>query len=173
MLNSLAKGILVTTSFAPVLLSFGFVEWQQNGFSNLALGLVAATAVLVVLCIVILKIAASQLERLRFPIASVKAADTESVGYVVAYLLPLVNTGEPNVNVGVLIFVLGVFILAVWGSNTYHFNPLLGILGFHFYEVTTESGVTFLLISRTDVRRSADVKAAVQLTEYLVLASEE
>lgn len=173
MLSKLAKGMLVTTSFAPILLTFAFVEVLQEGLTLLAVTLVLTTAALVAVCLLTLRFVSSKFERLRFPITAVKAADTESVGYVVAYLLPLVNAGGPAVNLWVLLFVLFIFLITVWGTNAYHFNPLLGILGYHFYEVTTDSNVTFLLISPHDVRKSADVASVVQLTEYLVMVAEE
>lgn len=172
-LSSLAKGFLVTTAFAPILLTFAFVEVLQEGPTYLAVVLVLGTAILVAGCVFTLRFVGTKFERLRFPITSVKAADTESVGYVVAYLLPLVNAGGPTVNIWVLVFVLFMFLVTVWGTNAYHFNPLLGILGYHFYEVTTDANVTFLLISPHDVRKSADVASVVQLTEYLVMVAED
>lgn len=172
MLSSFAKLLLVATAFAPVLLTYAFALYLERGVTAVALSLIAATMGLVLLCLFVIRAARSQLEALQFPITSVKTADMEVVGFVLAYLLPLVSTTSETVNLPVLAFVLAIFFLVVWSTNSYHFNPLLGMLCYHFYEVTTESGVTFLLITRKDVRNSRSVGRVVQLTDYMVLDSE-
>jgi hypothetical protein len=169
MLNIFAKVFLVATSFAPVLLTYAYVYYLKDGASAAAISLVVVTILLVLVCVLLIKAAKSTIGTVSFPISSVKTADTETVGFVVAYLLPLIAPDSATVNLNVLMFVLVIFFLVVLTTNSYHCNPLMGLLGYHFYEVTTAQEVTFLLITRRDVRNSRSVERVIQLTDYMVL----
>lgn len=169
MLGKISKILLVLTAFAPVLLTYSFVEYQQNRVSALFLSLTLITLLLSLICYLVIKSAQQQLARMVFSVCEVKSADSETVGFVLVYLLPLINTTDVAVNGPVLIFVLCLFAVVVWTTNAYHFNPLLGLLGFHFYEAKSSQNVVFLLISRRDIRRTTQITEVVQLTEYIVL----
>lgn len=169
-MSNFAKLLLVATSFAPVLLTLAFVDWRRGEpFWYPSCYLIAA-AMLTVVCALVLREASRRLEVLRLPIESVKPADKEIVGFVLSYLLPLINTWNvARVDVWVLWFVIAILFMIVWTSNAYHFNPLLGLGGYHFYEVTTQNKISFILISRQDVRQASSIGEVVQLTEYMIL----
>ncbi len=48
-------------------------------------------------------------------------------------------------------------------------NPVLGIFGFHFYEVETADGITYLLISRRRIGSVKSIQKVVQLGEFGIL----
>ena len=64
--------------------------------------------------------------------------------------------------------VLGVFFLVVMTSNAYHTNPLLGLIGYHFYEITIED-VGYTLLSRRNLHNTKTIKTVVSLTDYMLL----
>ena len=66
-----------------------------------------------------------------------------------------------------------VFVLVVSTGYGYHFNPLLGLLGWHFYKVGTEEGVTYVLITKKELRSAKQCLTVGQLTEYIVIDIEE
>lgn len=173
MLGKFAKLLLVLTAFAPVLLTYAFVEYQDSGLSPLCVSLLTTTAALAAICYLVVVAAQRQLGKLSFSVTQVKSADSETVGFLVVYLLPLINTTDIAVNTPILLFVLALFAVVVWTTNAYHFNPLLGLLGFHFYEATSSQNVVFLLISRRDIRRTTQITEVVQLTEYIVLDTKQ
>jgi hypothetical protein len=170
MLNSIAKLLLVLTSFAPVLLTFSFIQYRHTAFYPAGLACLLVAVGLCLLCILIIRAARQQLETMTFAVNSVKTADTEIVGFVVAYLLPLVTTA---VEVPVILFVLGIFLLVVWSTNSYHFNPLLSLFGYHFYEVQSSNAVTYVLVTRRTMRDAHRIARVVLLTEYMVLDVEK
>jgi hypothetical protein len=51
----------------------------------------------------------------------------------------------------------------------YHFNPLLSILGWHFYKITSTEGVKYVLVTRKYIRTAADIIAVGQLTDYMLV----
>jgi hypothetical protein len=159
---------LVATAFAPVLFTLAFIRVTERRLWPLGVAYLAAAALLLVLCLMLMRAASAQLEILPFRVQSIKTADKEILAFVLAYLLPFASAGG-QVNHLVLGFVLVVLFVIVWTTHTYHFNPLLGILGYHFYEVTAEGSVTFILITHRTLRDCQAISRVVQLTDYMVL----
>jgi hypothetical protein len=165
MLRFFPKLFLVATAFAPVMVTFSAVFWFEDK-RDLAAILLGAAALAVIVCVTIIKLSASQLASNPVTIKSIKPADKEIVGFVLAYLLPLARGSQFD---GVPMFiVLGVFFLVVMTSNAYHTNPLLGLIGYHFYEATIED-VGYTLLSRRNLHNTKAIKAVVSLTDYMLL----
>ena len=183
MLNRLAKLALVSTALAPICLTLWFVEissaWQHglSWVDNLAThwkagsGYLLTALILSGLCLSLVWLSASRhgLERLPVNIKSVKTVDKEIVGFLLVYLLPLINQSPSTISVPVLVFVAAIFFFIVYNSHAYHFNPLLGFFGYHFFEVTIEGDITYVLITRQNITNCKAVSRVVQLTEYMIL----
>ena len=183
MLNKFAKLALVSTALAPICLTLWFVEisnaWQGNlSFAgNVAThwragsGYLLTALVLCGLCFCLVWLSASRhgLELLPVKIKSVKTVDKEIVGFLLVYLLPLINQSQSAISLPVLVFVAVVFFFIVYNSHAYHFNPLLGFFGYHFFEVTIEGDITYVLITRQNITNCKAVSQVVQLTEYMIL----
>ncbi len=183
MLNKAAKLALVATSLAPICLTLWFVElssvwepalpWSQNVTSHwqAGSGYLLAALILSGLCLGLVWLSASRhgLERMPVQIKSVKTVDKEIVGFLLVYLLPLINQSHSTISVPVLIFVAVIFFFIVYNSHAYHFNPLLGLFGYHFYEVTIEGNITYVLITRQNITDCKNITQVVQLTEYMIL----
>lgn len=165
MLRFLPKFLLVATAFAPVMVTFGIV-FCFDGRVRLAMGLFCGASLAVFACVAVISLAALQLAKHPVTIKSIKPADKEIVGFVLAYLLPLARGSQFD---GVPMFVvLGVFFLVVMTSNAYHTNPLLGLIGYHFYDVTIED-VGYTLLSRRNLHNTKAIKSVVSLTDYMLL----
>ena len=170
MLSRAAKPLLVLTSFSPILVTYSFVSWLHGSFRWTGAGLLVAAGLLVVLTMAIIHEAAHRLETFEIEIVFLKTGDREIVGFLVAYLLPLVTRPSvPVIDWRVAAFVLAIFFGVIWGTHSYHFNPLLGILGYHFFEVRTSSNVTYVLVTRKDLRTTRGVNRVVQVSEYMLL----
>jgi hypothetical protein len=184
MLSRFAKISLVGTSLAPIFLTLWFQEFQgffkqpSNsldvfwGFFIAGKGFIITTVLLLVLCWLLIYFSRTQLEKLPIKISTVKTADSEIVGFVLVYLLPLMNESQNPVSKPMLLFIGALFFFIVYSSNSYHFNPLLGFLGFHFYEVEIEGGITFILISKRNINNCKSIHTVVQISEYMVLETE-
>ena len=169
MLGAFAKFFLVATSLAPITLTWAFADWRQAGPLTRQWAALGVTLGLVLLCWLIIEASKRQLQVISFSATSVRPADAEVVGFVVAYLLPLVSTSTGAFDYTVLAFVGVLLALVVWSVNAFTFNPLLTLLGYHFYEVASDNGVSFVLVTRRNIRRATDLKSVVQLTNYLLL----
>lgn len=97
-------------------------------------------------------------------IREISNADNESIIFIFTYLIPLLDIDSYMV-----IFLLGLFFLVIFTTNLYHFNPFLGLLGYHQYEIKLEDGPTYILISKKTLINSKQIKNVVQLTNYILL----
>jgi hypothetical protein len=169
MLGSVAKVLLVSTAFAPVLLTLAFVRYVQGRTDTRTVVYAALAVALTAACILVLRAAQRALQVIPFTVDSIRTADKEIVAFVVSYLLPLAKLAPTTVDWRVNSFVLGLLVVIVLTTHSYHFNPLLGLLGYHFYEVSTPDKVAFILITKKDMRNKAQISTVVQLTDYIVM----
>lgn len=182
MLSRIAKALLVATSLAPVLLGYGVVALGEDivapnegqpwitawHWFAMALGLG-------VVAYLIPKIALSRIQPQPMHLKGVKDADKEILTFLIAYLLPFVGRTTLNANpyswTGLYVF--GLIFLAVYHTNAFTFNPLLAFFGYHFYEVETQVGMKYLLVSKRIIRQQDIRPWVVPLSDYVYLEGEE
>lgn len=170
MLQRLPKLFLVATSLAPVLLTLAFLEFRAHELWW-ALGYLIATLVLVQATTALLNLCKMQLGVIKVKLFRAKTSDREVIGFLLAYVLPLALTGSVAAKPDgwSLLYLVVLFGAVVWGTHAYDFNPLLGLIGYHFYEVEVEGGITYVVISKRTIVDVQQVTEVVQLTEYVLL----
>lgn len=168
MLSGVAKLLLTSTAIAPVLLTYSWVAYQASYIREATL-MLGACVFLLVICIGMLRYAKKHLERVNFSTVNVEAADRENMGFLLLYLLPLFTAQFSMLNWQVWLPAILIFAAVVATGYSYHFNPLLGLLGWHFYKVGTPEGVTYVLITKKQLRNATGTIEVGQLTEYIVL----
>ena len=168
MLNGIAKIVLTTTAIAPVGFTYAYAAWSEGEITWMW-RLIAISVILVVICLGVLWVARRDLERMEFKTQTVEAADRENMALLLLYLLPLFTADFETLNWHIWIPTLVIFALVVGTGYSYHFNPLLGLLGWHFYKVSTPEGVTYVLITKKRLHDARDRLVVGQLTEYIIL----
>ncbi len=168
MLNWVAKLLLTSTAIAPVLLTYAWVAYQA-GEGNQAFWLLITCAVLIGVCLGMLWYAKSRLERMTFSMTTVEAADRENMSFLLFYLLPLFMVEFTTLNWQVWVPTIVILAMVVATGYSYHFNPLLGIFRWHFYKVGTKEGVTYVLITKKQLRNVTEAIEVGHLTEYIVI----
>lgn len=172
MLSRLAKLMLTGTSLAPIALVYAWVLYS-SGQTKSALGLVGVAIALVGLMVALLRYCRTHLERSQFKATSIEAADREYITFILLYLSPLFTAQLGDLNWNILVPTMIVFVLVISTGYGYHFNPLLGLLGWHFYKVGTEEGVAYVLITKKELRTAKQCLTVGQLTEYIVIDLED
>ncbi len=172
MLSWIAKILLTSTAIAPVGFTYAWVAWLGGDKLFAALS-VCVSLFLVLICIWMLRYAKKNLERINFTVSSVEAADRENMGFLILYLLPLFTSSFSSLNWTVWVPTLITFAVITSTGYSYHFNPLLGIMRWHFYKVGTPEGVTYVLITKKELRRASQPLVVSQLTEYIVIDIED
>lgn len=168
MLSALAKLMLTGTALAPVALVYAWVLYSDDK-AKAALGLIALAAALVATMAGLLWYCRSHLERSKFKVTSIEAADREYITFILLYLSPLFTSEFGELNWHILVPTMIVFVIVISTGYGYHFNPLLGLMGWHFYKVGTEEGVTYVLITKKELRSAKQCLTVGQLTEYIVI----
>lgn len=171
MLNTLAKFLLVSTSLAPVLGAVAVNQIAQNEHWTRWAGWLIAALLLVVLCWAMLRYAAENAQKHAFRIKEFERNDQEVLAFLLAYLLPFVSaenmafTGEWLTGA----YILGIIFLVIAHAGAFHFNPVMGLLGYHFYAVKNGDGVSHLLISKAELRRPGSDVQTVRLAHHIYL----
>ena len=164
MFSKFLELLMVFTSLSPVLLTLWFKEFSQNWHYNDGLIYLVVAAALWGVAFIILNISRKKLQLLPVKIESISTADKEMISFIFAYLIPLLEISYP-----LLFFLLGLFVFIVLTTHSYHFNPIFGLFGYHYYEVTIEGGTTFILMTKKTLMNTKQINSIVQLTDYILL----
>lgn len=170
---------LAATALAPVWFTYAFVA-LFNKLIFLAILFVAIAAVLVILCICILNqiinkdgVNPNASAPEEHPFTTVEPADHENFAIILVYVMPLFSANLEDLNWKFWIPTLILFIIIATRSNSYSFNPLLALFGWHFYRVGTPEQVTRLVISKQKIIRGGGIITGIQLSEYVIIDVKE
>lgn len=167
MLSKLLELMMVITSISPVILTLWFKEFSKEWNYKDGVIYLITFFVLIGLAYFILNLGINKLQTKPVKIRSISTADKEIISFVFAYLLPLMD-----ITYSLLFFLLLLFVFIVLTTHTYHFNPVLGLFGYHYYEVSIEGGTTYILITKKTLKNTDQVNNVVQLTDYIILEKE-
>ena len=171
MLNTFAKFLLVSTSLSPVLGAIAVNQIAHDAPAAQWGTWLAVALLLVFLCWAVLAYAAKHAQKHALHIKEFERDNKEVLAFLVAYLLPFLSNDKLGFTVDWLTgaYVLGLIFLVVAHAGAFHFNPVMGLLGYHFYAVKDGDGVSNLLISRVELARPGKDVATVRLTQNIYL----
>jgi hypothetical protein len=168
------RALFAATSLAPMFLTFALVYALKRPAISGSLLLLAVA--LVVACKLIIKRAHKDIPQEEIYASSVKIADQSTLTFIVAYLFPLVfaKPSDPGITgLGVLALVFVLLLVAVYRSNGYSFNPVLGLVfGYHFYEIVTTKDFTYLVVSKREIVNTREPIEGRPLSLYMYLDAE-
>lgn len=168
MLSLFARILLTATAVAPVLMVFAtYFFWDQKYWvGGILIGVVVF---LVIVLLFLLSYCNRTIERIKFDIVSIESADREYVSFLLLYLSPLFFSDLANINWSIIVASFTVFAVFVSTGYGYHFNPLLGLCGYHFYKVSTAEGVSYVMVTKKKLITAKKIFTVGQLTDYIVL----
>ncbi len=169
MLGRLIRVLLALTAIAPLSVSLAYIYATHD--ANIQYAVIAGFFCILLgagsICII--QTAQNTLERLPVVIKKAKSADKEVIGFFVAYALPLVFRGQSSQDLGAWLIAGTMLLFVLWSTHSMQVNPVLGMFGYHFYEVETSDGITYLLITQRKINSVLSVGNVVQLSEYGIL----
>ena len=170
MLNNLAKFLLVLTALSPVLGAAAIDQFEHGEpWASWSICLVVIALLLVLACWALLKYAAKNAQRYVFHVKEFVRKDQEMLTFLFIYLLPFLRSGTFASDWLMSIYILGILTLAIAHADAFHFNPVMRLLGFRFYAVKNQEGVTNLLISKKDLRQPNEEIQTVRLAPDVYL----
>lgn len=167
MLSFFAKLMLTFSALAPVALIYAYVALTQDR-KHVAFGAALAAIAAVGFSLLVLHLARTRVTRAAFTAKEVEAADGENIGFMLLYLLPLFTDKLENMNWQLWVPTLALFALLIGNGYAHHFNPLLGLAGWHFYKVKGEEGVVFILITKKRLANATAKLEVAQLTDNIL-----
>ena len=167
MLSFFFKLMLTFSALAPVALVYSVVAGFQGDYT-LAVYAGLVCILTVGLCAAVIQVGSKHVNRFSFAAKEIEAADGENIGFMLLYLLPLFTDQVANLHFEVWLPALLVLGLLMGNGYAHHFNPLLGLVGWHFYKVTSEEGVTFILISQKRIASARGPVQVGQLTDNIL-----
>lgn len=171
MLNTIAKLLLVASSLSPVL---GAVAVNQIGLGrppSAWFPWLIVAVLLVVICWGLLKYAAGHAQKKKLAIEQFEDNNKEVLAFLLAYLLPLVSVKDTVAEIHWLtaVYVLVIILIVFAHARAFHFNPVMGLLGYHFYGLKASNGASLLLISRKELTRTGEDLDTVCLAHNIYL----
>ncbi|EDM28287.1 hypothetical protein LNTAR_10241 [Lentisphaera araneosa HTCC2155] len=151
-MNTFAKLLLIATSLSPLLGAVAINKWatKQAYWQWLVIALL-----LILICWGLLTYLRTKGPGINtFTIKEFESKDKEMLAFLLTYLLPFISsdklsfTGEWFTGA----YIIGVIFFTLAHANAFHFNPVMGFLGFHFYSVKSDDGLSYLLITKNEVR---------------------
>jgi len=167
-MSTIARLLLTSTAIAPVLLVFSILGFWEKEYL-IAISLIAVCAFMTLICVGLIAYSKQNLERSKFRIISAEAADRENMAFVFLYLMPLFTSSFAALNWHLWVAAFVVIVALTATGYHYHFNPLLGLMGWHFYKVGTSEGITYVLLTKKQIRNVHGSFQTVQLTEYILM----
>lgn len=165
MLSRFARLLLVLTSLAPVSLVYGVSYLPDRKWPALQWGCVAAF--LVVACLSVMRGALTHGERHTVNAQRAKNVDKDVLAFLVSYALPLISPVHGESNALAFWTFLAVVAVVLYQAELVHVNPLLGMLGYRFYEIEQEGGDNALLIARSKSSRANITVVKLSTTLWL------
>lgn len=96
-------------------------------------------------------------DSLKMPVQKVSSANKEYLPVYLSYFfvsLSISGSSKEGLAYGVLL----IFVLIIWVftslTTTYYFNPLLLLMGYRFYNVTSNNGIELFILSRKIIRKN-------------------
>ena len=174
MLNDPAKLILSATSLAPVLGAL-FLDHLDHGTPWNGIHFLIIALFLFIICWLFLdKYASKELEIEPFYIKEFDRRDLEMLTFLLIYLLPFIQSDDPMFARGWFtnIYVVVIVTLAFVDVGAFQFNPMMRMIGYRFYIVKDQKGVSHLLISRQVLRSPGTEIPVVPISHDVYLHTE-
>jgi hypothetical protein len=171
MLNWFARLLLVSTALSPILGAVAVNQYTLKKPLSAWLPWVVISVFLVFICWALLRYVARSGQKHTIDIGQFEDKDKEVLAFLLAYLLPFAAAKDILAEVHWLTaaYVFGIILLVFTHARAVHFNPMMGLLRYHFYNVKDRDGVSMLLMSRRELRRAGLQIEAVRIAEDIYL----
>lgn len=167
----IVRVLLLVSSFAPIVLVWGVVDFIENDLS-FSWHTWILTGVFIAFLLsppLILRLCKSELGNETVSYQSAKILENGGEGFIGTYILPFLSNVITDHWYILMIGIMIVLTLVIWINNSFCFNPALSLFGYRFYEVTNSKNVAFVLLSRETIIDPKAINHVFNITDYLKL----
>jgi hypothetical protein len=170
MIGNLQKGLWILSSGAPMFIIFSVAWLVSQSTSTIPIVFISLAALLIVLAFFIFRAMKTKLAVMSIRTKKVTQNDKMIIQYAFSYLLPFASIIWDKINPFITLGVSMVIFLILLRASNPTANPLLFLIGYHFYEVEGENGIgNYLVMSKKDLRNKDELTTVSRVTEYLLL----
>ncbi len=173
MANTFQKIIYNLSSITPLCFTFSLVWWIQEKTYMIPLIFLMIGIGLSILLMKSFFYGLKSLAPIQLRTSDIAPNDGWIIAYIISYMLPFANMVIDEWNLLICSCVAFLFIIIAPIVNTAIPNPLLFLLGYHFYTVGAENGISgYVLISKRKLRRKQDLKIVNRMFDFLLIDRE-
>lgn len=171
MFSKLAQTILFLSSYAPLLFVFALLDSFGAGLPSILCATAGAGSILGLWLILR---SVPDLGTSLVAVSTARPRDEDVMAYVVTYLLPFLGlaTDTGREQLALLVFVLVVAVLYV-RSRLFYVNPILSVIGYRLFEVTSDEGRPVILLTKHDYLRQGTELPAHQVSNYVFVEQQD
>jgi hypothetical protein len=160
-----AQFALFVSSYSPLFAVFALLDSFGSGWpTRVCIGL----AMVGLLLPMVVFLAARRLAPQSLQVEAALVRDGDALAYIATYLVPfaaiMATTARERGALGLFVFLIAVLYVR---SELFYINPLLALVGYRLFQVTTPSGVSVVLLSRRRFLRSGINLKARRLSNYV------
>ncbi|SDH83230.1 hypothetical protein [Desulfosporosinus hippei] len=173
MINRLQKGIWILSISAPIWLGFAISWWVMKKTWMPSVIAVVVASVLIAFLTMSFKNALKRLSLIEIHAKKVTQNDRPVILYMISYIFPFASIAFDKYNPLLFFGFASLVYLSMIFSNSMSANPLLFIIGYHFYDVECENGIgNYLLMTKVIIRNKDEVGVVNRVTEYFLIMQE-
>jgi hypothetical protein len=164
-LNRVAKFILVSTALSPVLGAVAVNQYALGKEWTAWVPWLSGAVLLGIICWLLLTLVAKTCQVQQVKVKEFERDDKEVVGFLLAYLLPFLSSKDMAFEGQWLtgLYVLFLLVVVFAHAGSLHFNPVMGLLGYHFYSVKDDGDGPKLFITKLELQRPGETYRVAML----------
>lgn len=168
MLSRIFRIMLSFTAVSPIFVSLAFVALRDKNWVYMEI-FIALFLASMGIAYWIIEESKRRLAEIKFPIKKAKTTDKETISFCISYALPIIFKGSYQIDFISWFFTSFILIAVLFITNSMPVNPVLSLLGYHFYDVDTRENVGYTLITKKHITQLSQVTHAVQIGPYAFL----
>ena len=173
-MNTLSKIIYNISTVIPLLCTFALTWYIRKADYTIPLATLFASIFIMVLLIIVFIYGKKHIAPITIRVSDISPNDGWVIGYIISYILPFANVVLEDFNLIICTTIAIIMLLILPFLNSNPPNPLLFFVGYHFYQLSAENGVSgYVLLSKRKLRKRQDVKLVGRIFEFLLLDMEE
>ena len=173
MANILYKSIYNISAGVPALLFLALAWHFQDRTSIIPIIFFVIAGILIVSMLGAFLYAKNHVATDPIHIKNISPSDKKAAIHLITYAIPFATLVLDDLNPVICVIIVLIIILFAMQMNTPLPNPILFLLGYHFYSIHAENGSEYLLISKGTLRTKEDLKIINQIFEFLLINTEE
>ena len=170
--NVLQKWIYNLSVAAPLLMILAIVWFIEKDDFIVPVICLCVAVLLIILMVKSFEYGKRNIPQIAIHVTSIAPHDLSLISCIISYLLPLLSIALDG-NTLLLSGIYFLVFLIVICMNTAIPNIILLLLGYHFYTISEQNGVSgYVLISKRKIRNPKEIRYVYRVFEFLLVDAE-